>query len=173
MPALASTDVTITPDEVHPFRMGSKLKSGVSKVEFGNGSLTYPSGGVPLPDFEKWDLVRSISSLKIVDQDDSTGIVWMMDHANKKLRGYQAPARTHDHDFSVQSSGAIGTNMTIGISADATSATVEGGSGVTAERTLSTNTPIESETIAPAELSELATSATPAAQTLYIEAQGW
>jgi hypothetical protein len=43
--------------------------------------------------------------------------------------------------LAVQASGAIGTNMEIGLSADAATATLEGGTGITAERVLATNNP--------------------------------
>lgn len=43
--------------------------------------------------------------------------------------------------FEVQSSGAIGSNMEIGLSANADTATVEGGSGITALRTLQATAP--------------------------------
>lgn len=44
--------------------------------------------------------------------------------------------------FTVEASGAIGSNMEIGLSADAASATVEGGTGITAQRTLTTTSPV-------------------------------
>jgi hypothetical protein len=49
--------------------------------------------------------------------------------------------------FSVQASGAIGTDMGIGLSADSASATVEGAVGITAERILTTTSPVGTPTI--------------------------
>ena len=45
-----------------------------------------------------------------------------------------------DINFVVQSSGAIGSNMEIGLSADANTASLQGGTGITAARTLDTDT---------------------------------
>ena len=52
-----------------------------------------------------------------------------------------AVAAAHAHDF-VVGSGTIGTNMEIGVDVDTDSGKIEGGTGITAERTLSANTPV-------------------------------
>lgn len=83
----------------------------------------------------------------IMDGISSNGFLVRWDTSSKAVKAYYptAAAAAHDHDFVVQSSGAIGTNMEIGLSADADTATLEGGTGITAARTLSDNSPIASD----------------------------
>src|ERR1051325_5444348 len=98
MADLASTDVTITP-QAQGGAPGKALIEGrkrkvLAKVTFGDSALTYPSGGVPLPSYLKFGMVRNLEYLKIVDGDDGTGIVWKYDYENKKLRGYRSAGFT-------------------------------------------------------------------------------
>lgn len=48
--------------------------------------------------------------------------------------------------FTVEASGAIGTDMEVGLSADANSATFEGGTGISAQRVLTTTSPVGTPT---------------------------
>jgi hypothetical protein len=59
--------------------------------------------------------------------------------------------------FEVQSSGAIGSSMEVGLSANTNSATFEGGTGITALRTLTTTSPAKlgSASVSQPEISEL------------------
>lgn len=50
-------------------------------------------------------------------------------------------------DLTVNSAGSIGSNMEIGLSADSTAATLEGGSGISAARTMLTNPPVKMSSI--------------------------
>lgn len=72
------------------------------------------------------------------------GYVFKYDYANQKVMAYSAvPGGTISKpSFTVEASGAIGVNMGIGLSADAASATVEGDTGITAARTLTTTSPV-------------------------------
>ena len=85
MADLASTDVTIT---VVQARRTERARQNRVKIEFGDGALTYPTGGVPLPDFGNFGLKKSLEYLILFDENDATGIVWKYDYDNKKLRGY-------------------------------------------------------------------------------------
>ena len=86
MAALASTDVTLTVTEVANF---VRRIPPLVKIAFGDGALTYPSGGVPLPTTPaSWGLRGVLNYIVLVDADDATGIVWKYDYVNKKLRGY-------------------------------------------------------------------------------------
>jgi hypothetical protein len=48
--------------------------------------------------------------------------------------------------FTVEAAGAIGTDMEVGLSADSAAATFEGGVGITAQRTLTTTSPVGTPT---------------------------
>lgn len=50
--------------------------------------------------------------------------------------------------FTVEASGAVGANMDVGLSADSAAATFEGGTGITAQRTLTTTSPVGTPTFA-------------------------
>jgi hypothetical protein len=50
MPALAATDVTVTIPAAYGMRIdGSGRRHVAGTLTFGNGALTYPTAGVPLP----------------------------------------------------------------------------------------------------------------------------
>jgi hypothetical protein len=154
MTALASTDVTVTISER---RIVGKKRRNIVKIVFGDGALTYPAGGVPMPAYTGFGMIRNLDYLNIVDQDDATGIYWKYDKDNNKLRAYTqgyavgaAGAATLD-DFPVTAA----FNVTSGISVSLTNSAGSATNGLGA-------------------LVEAATGATPAAsQTLYAEAVGW
>lgn len=91
MAAIASSDVTITPQASMGLSKG-RIEGGkrkvLVKIAFGDGALTYPSGGVPMPAKENFGMLRNLDYLLISDNDDAQGIVWKWDYENKKLRGY-------------------------------------------------------------------------------------
>lgn len=91
MPALAASDVTITVEAGTPHNPrieGTKRKSLV-KIQFGDGALTYPANGVPMPAFEKFGLIRNLEDLNILDTSGTAyGVKW--DRANDTLRLFNA-----------------------------------------------------------------------------------
>lgn len=153
MPDLAASDVTITIEER---RIEGKKKKCRIKIEFGDGALTYPSGGVPMPAFSSLGLKRNLDYLAVFDSDDAQGIVWKYDKENNKLRAYilgvnvdAAGSDTLD-DFPI--------DTTAEPLAEAASI---GGFGLEASMNLL------------GRLAELKAASAPAAQTLYAEAVGW
>ena len=86
MADLASSDVTVTTQPSDVEILGRK-KYAICTIVFGDGALTYPSGGVPMPAVGYFGMLRQIDSLQIFDQGAS-GIVWTYDKTNRKLRGY-------------------------------------------------------------------------------------
>ena len=87
----------------------------------------------------------------------SAGYIPVYDYTNSKLIVYRSagltPAGTNSvptstkPTFTVAASGAIGTNMEVGLSVDTAGATFEGGVGITAERILTTTSPVGTPTI--------------------------
>ncbi|MAH50913.1 hypothetical protein CMI37_34170 [Candidatus Pacearchaeota archaeon] len=75
-----------------------------------------------------------------------SGYLVHWDRTNKGFKAFYPTiaAAAHDHDF-VVGSGTIGSNMEIGLDVDTDSGKVEGGTGITAERTLSANTPVATD----------------------------
>lgn len=153
MAAIASSDVTITVEERR--REDKKHRNRV-KIVFGNATLTYPSGGVPLPTFASFGLNRNLDYLVLTDSDDGQGIVWKYDQENKKLRGYiqgvhvtAAGAGTLD-DFPIDTT-----------SEPLAEAASIGAVGLEASMNLL------------GRMAELKTTSAPAATTIYAEAVGW
>jgi hypothetical protein len=89
MADLASTDVTLTKIVKH--RVGL-LKQRIHQVAFGNGALTYPSGGVPLPALSYFELDHvDFFDLKVVTIN---GLTYKYDKTNHKIRIFQSAGFT-------------------------------------------------------------------------------
>lgn len=159
-------------DVVYTLQKKRKVQSrnhNLVKLVFGDGALTYPAGGIPL---SKANLgcPNDVESLTVVDQGTS-GYKFQYDKTNNKLVVMQSPARTHGHDFTIVK-GAITASTELGLSADATSATINN-NAIAATLVLAKATgPVVSETLAAAALSQASTVAI-AAQTIYVEVVGW
>lgn len=151
MPDLAATNVTVT---VEDQQIVGKQRRNLVKITFGDGALTYPANGVPMPTKEKFGMVRNLRSLVFYDTDDSNGLTWKYDVVNNKLRawvqGYAhgaAGAVTMD-DFPVTAAFGVKASMSVSLLGTDTGTAQLGG------------------------LVE-ASGGAPAAQTLYAEAIGW
>lgn len=98
MADLTSANVVITPQTNgmgnSKYRIEGNKRKVVCKVVFGNGALTYPANGVPMPAATSFGMYRNLDTLSILDQSNADGIVWKWDYANKKLRGYYSAATT-------------------------------------------------------------------------------
>jgi len=154
MAAIASTDLTLTIEQ--QTRAGNQKRNRV-KIVFGNGTLTYPSGGVPLPSKGSFGFGHNLDHVILIDADDASGIVWKVDQANKKLRGYiqgvvvsAAGAATMD-DFALDTAAEpLATAVSVSFTDNTGAGTKYLG-----------------------KLIELTTTHAPAAQTLYVEAVGF
>lgn len=143
--------------------------SALFNVSFGNGTLEYTDGGIPLTK-AKLGCPATLQELYILNEGTG-GYVYRYNFTAETVQIFHAPAQTHTHqfvmaggvtttaDFLYHSSGAIGkaaaTNVTIAGTAPATT----GG--------------VASQTLAAAALSELATSAAVSATTLRMRVVGW
>lgn len=105
---LVAANVTVTVNE--RTIVGKKRRNRVT-VAFGDGALTYPSGGVPMPAAANFGMIRNLDFLTLFDEDDASGIVWKYDRTNNKLRGYRQGVRTGSTAAATSPSGAILENM--------------------------------------------------------------
>ena len=80
MADIAVTDITAT--KVGKTEIGKTVKSHVMDLAFGNGTLTYPTGGIPLS-VSKLGLAREVHSVQIAGAPD--GFVYKWDHVNNKI----------------------------------------------------------------------------------------
>ena len=88
MAALASTDVTVTVAARDRHLLGQGIKMTIATVTFGTGALTYPTGGVPLPDKSTFGMSKGIKALLL--QESTAGYVYRYDPVNHKLMMFYA-----------------------------------------------------------------------------------
>lgn len=89
MPQIAAADVTYS--EIVGLAQASPSAPITERgivVSFGNGTLTYTSGGIPLTK-AKLGCPASVQSMVMMDNASSTGYVPKLDYANLKIRLYQ------------------------------------------------------------------------------------
>lgn len=89
MADIAAADVTYT-EQAGTAKAGTAdpRREGIFSVAFGNGTLTYPTGGVPL-DKAKLGCPSQLDELIILDSGNANGFVYKWDAANNKIRIYQ------------------------------------------------------------------------------------
>ena len=88
MADLASGDVTYTLVKRRKVNGGPSRYHHTFTVAFGDGALTYPSGGVPLT-AAKLGCPNSLEELNLVDAGSGDGNVFKWDKTNNKLRMYE------------------------------------------------------------------------------------
>lgn len=86
MADIAAADVVYTISSTKKSETGEK--SNLVSVAFGNGVLTYPSGGIPLTK-ASLGCPNNIRLANLINADSSNGFVYKYDLANNKVRIYQ------------------------------------------------------------------------------------
>lgn len=86
MADIAASDVTHT--VVSRARTASQGINNEVTIAFGNGVLTYPSGGVPLTG-ALMGCPNVVSDFDIVDAGNANGFLYKWDKTNNKIRIYQ------------------------------------------------------------------------------------
>lgn len=167
MADIAASDVTYTLQEGTQYSSPADPRNcGVYKVEFGDSSLTYPSGGVPLTK-AKLGCPAEIISLEILDQGDADGLLYKYDRENEKIRIYNMTAG-HTHDVKIIGGTAAAGTDTLNVKSlvigkeEATSVTVLGADSATKGGV------VASSASAGAEFSGAVT-----AVDLYVKVVGW
>ncbi len=151
MADIAVTDITAT--KVGKTEIGKTVKTHVMDLAFGDGALTYPTGGVPLS-VAKLGLAREVHSVQIAGAPD--GFVYKWDQVNNKIQIYTqgvlvgAAGAVAMDDFPV--TAAVGTDAAISVS-------LTGSAGAGTHRL--------------GALKELAATDTPAATALRVVVRGW
>jgi len=93
MADIGATDVTYTVVKQRKEESSNKVVN--LTVAFGNATLTYPSGGIPLT-AGKMGAPNNIVSVVIDSPASADGLVYKYDKANNKIRLYQMAAHTHN-----------------------------------------------------------------------------
>ena len=158
MTDLASSDLTIT-IQSGTMRITPKLREVTVKIAFGNATLTYPrvAGGVPLPAFGSFGMVRHLEDIILLDSDDASGIIWKYNREAKKLKAYI-------QGITVGAAGAATLDdFPLDTTADPLATAVS--------LSLTNNTGAGAKYLG--KLLELAAAAAPPATVLYAIARGW
>jgi len=161
MADIAAGDVTYT--------LKTKRTTGDSRklnrvlIEFGNSTLTYPAGGIPIT-IGKLGCPNIVESMTIVDKGTS-GYSFMYDQSAKKLVMFQSAAHTHDIKFmgGQTHDAAVGLNSTSLGKNTATNITVAGANSTTAGGVVSASGAADAE----------ASAVAIAAQAIEVEVLGW
>lgn len=153
MADIAVTDVVAT--KIGKSEIGHVSKSHVMDLVFGDGSLTYPTGGVPLS-VSLLGMKRNVDAVMICDASHGDGFVYKWDKTNNKILIYT-------QGVLVGAAGAVAMDdfpITAGVGTDAAiSVSLTGSAGAGTHRW--------------GGLKELAATDTPAATTLRVIVRGW
>ena len=169
MADIASTDVTYT-EQPGGGHTSTGRRTGIFKIQFGDGSLTYPAGGVPLLK-AKLGCPNAIEEFTIFDSHDADGRLYKYDAENVKVRIYN-PGGSHAHNLLVKGGqAAAGTAALAHYATDilgkeaATDATITGADSATKGGVLSATSQPGTEFTG--------ASTVVAATTLYVKVVGW
>jgi len=83
MSALAAANVTVAIVEKDA-TPGKPQRRVIADLTFGNGALTYPSGGVPMPTIAQFGFSK-VLNLVNVEQPYANGFIYKFDRTNHKL----------------------------------------------------------------------------------------
>lgn len=110
MSAIGATDVTYAIQEGTAAKTSTSHFEATFSLSFGDGALTYPSGGIPLTK-AKLGCPAFIKDLVFIDGGSANGYVYKYDRANEKIRMYQVPA-LDGNSASAQALAELGTSET-------------------------------------------------------------
>lgn len=116
MADFAAGDVTITVRRQQILR-GSPggLRFNAIRIQFGDGALTYAAGGVPLPAFSKYGMVKKLDDILIVQNGIATiKYLWTYDPVNNKLIGVEEVAAASSTALAEIAAGAIAAQSLYG-----------------------------------------------------------
>jgi hypothetical protein len=110
MPAITSADVTVTvnPSDRDIAGPGSFKNMTMAQVAFGNGTLTYPTGGIPLPDIGKFGFNKGVDAGLVMPPLD--GFQYKYDKTNHKLLIYTQGVLTGATTVAAAETGALVKN---------------------------------------------------------------
>lgn len=110
MTALTAANVAVT--LVQTFRGGTQIseesrKRNVVKLVFGDGALTYPAGGVPVPAAGAFGFKRFLEYLTYLDTSNGDAFLYKWDFVNQKIRIYTTSTNTELGSVAVAASTTL------------------------------------------------------------------
>ncbi len=111
MAAIESTHVTVTvSNRDMDFGHGALRKNiTIADVAFGDGALTYPTGGIPLPAIGNFGYQKQIDFCA-VEHDPDDGFIYKYDRTNHKILIYTMGVVTGSTGAGAAENGALAEN---------------------------------------------------------------
>ncbi len=166
MAGFGTADVTYTIKNLR--RMGNSRVANRVQLAFGNSSLTYSAGGIPLV-IGKLGCPNVVESLHVVEQSTAGYLIQYITSSNK-LVIFQGGGVSHSHGLIVASN--TGTNATQAVNATTALGLFNSGAAVTMAAQAGTLGGVVAGTPADGALNEV-TSVALAAITIVVEVIGW
>jgi hypothetical protein len=108
MGAFASTDITVTiasrDREIAGAQAGRNMT--IAQVVFGNGTLTYATGGVPMPAIGSFGFRNEIK-MGLIEQPPANGFIYKYDATNRKIKIFTQGVRTGSTGAGAAENGAL------------------------------------------------------------------
>lgn len=98
MSAIAASNVAFTLQGPKLGKGDDSKRNGVFKIVFGDGTLTYPSGGIPLSGLSAQGFPNVVGEVDIQDASNADGYIYKYDAVNNKIRIYY-PLASHTHSL--------------------------------------------------------------------------
>jgi hypothetical protein len=165
MSALVAGSVTYTLQN-NAVKDESGRRKQLVKIAFGDGALTYPTGGVPLSNLANQGWPNLIESLVISDAG-SSGYVPRYDATNNKLMLFVSASHTHDL---LLKNAAVADGATTRVNAGANLLGANTGGDLTVTGAGANGGVVTKAAVA---LAELASSVAPAAMSVYAYVIGY
>lgn len=93
MADLTASNVTVT---INKKTIIPRWRMNKVTIAFGNGALTYPANGVPMPAKLRFGMAKGIIDLMLLQPPPGDGLVYKYDPTNHTVRMWQSAAHTHD-----------------------------------------------------------------------------
>ena len=87
MADITANDVTVT---IVSEDITGKRRQNEITLAFGDGALTYPVGGVPMPTASKLGMRRNLNDLILTDAASTNGLIYKYDKTNNKIKIFEA-----------------------------------------------------------------------------------
>ena len=111
MTAIAASNVTYT--LLKQSKAENNEKVFLVQIAFGNGTLTYPTGGIPLTNVGLWGFPNYVRSVVFADSSNGDGYVYKWSQTANTIRIYQSAAQSASPQALAEISGAVAATTVV------------------------------------------------------------